>query len=110
MEFLLATRSNIAGHIGIDPKSDRAAEDPRTEAKLVMDRVKATVEAAGLTMNELVSMQIFCTDLALYDTFNAVYRNYFPHEFPARASLGASTLLRGAHYEVLGVAVRQRGK
>ena len=100
----------IAGHIGIDPKSDRAAEDPRTEAKLVMDRVKATVETAGLTMDDVVSMQIFCTDLALYDTFNAVYRNYFPHGFPARAFLGASTLLRGAHYEVLGVAIRQRGK
>jgi 2-iminobutanoate/2-iminopropanoate deaminase len=99
----------IAGHIGIDATSDRAAEDPRTEAKLVMDRVKATVEAAGLTMDDIVSMQVFCTDLALYDTFNAVYRNYFPHGFPARAFLGASTLLRGAHYEVLGIAVRRRG-
>jgi 2-iminobutanoate/2-iminopropanoate deaminase len=99
----------IAGHIGIDPKTDRAAEDPRTEARLAMDRVKATVESAGLTMDDVVSMQVFCTDLALYDTFNAVYRNYFTHGFPARAFLGASTLLRGAHYEVLGIAVRRRG-
>jgi 2-iminobutanoate/2-iminopropanoate deaminase len=99
----------IAGHIGIDPKTNRAAEDPRIEAKLVMDGVKATVESAGLTMDDVVWMQIFCTDLALYDTFNAVYRNYFPHGFPARAFLGASTLLRGAHYEVVGIAVRRRG-
>ena len=99
----------ISGHIGIDPKSDRAADDPRIEAKLVMDRVKATVESAGLTMDDIVSMQVFCTDLALYDTFNAVYRDYFPHGFPARAFLGASTLLRGAHYEVLGIAVRRHG-
>lgn len=99
----------IAGHIGIDPKSDRAAEDPRIEAKFVMDRVKATVESAGLTMDDVVLMQVFCTDLALYDTFNDVYRNYFPHGFPARAFLGANSLLRGAHYEVLGVAVRRRG-
>lgn len=99
----------IAGHIGIDPKTGRAPEDPRIEAKWVMDRVKATVESAGLTMDDVVSMQIFCTDLALYDTFNAVYRNYFLHGFPARAFLGASTLLRGAHYEVVGIAVRRRG-
>jgi 2-iminobutanoate/2-iminopropanoate deaminase len=98
----------IAGHIGIDPKTDRAAEDPRIEAKLVMDRVKATVQSAGLTMDDVVTMQVFCTDLSLYDTFNAVYSNYFPHGFPARAFLGASTLLRGAHYEVLGIAVRRR--
>jgi 2-iminobutanoate/2-iminopropanoate deaminase len=100
----------IAGHIGIDPTSDRAAEDPRIEAKLAMDRVKATVEAAGLTMDDVVSMQVFCTDLGLYDTFNEVYRNYFPHGFPARAFLGASALLRGAHFEVLGIAVRRGGK
>lgn len=99
----------IAGHIGMDPRSDRAAEDPRMEAKLVMDRVKATVKSAGLTMDDVVLMQVFCTDLALYDTFNEVYRNYFPHGFPARAFLGANSLLRGAHYEVLGIAVRRRG-
>src|ERR1700676_337754 len=54
---------------------------------------------------DIVPGELFCTDLALYDTFNAVYRDYFPHGFPARAFLGASTLLRGAHYEVLGIAV-----
>jgi 2-iminobutanoate/2-iminopropanoate deaminase len=97
----------IAGHIGIDPKTDRAAIDPREEAKLVMDRVKTTVEAAGLTMDDVVSMQIHCTDLSLYGTFNDVYRGYFTHGFPARAFLGASTLLRGAHFEVLGIAVRK---
>lgn len=99
----------IAGHIGIDPKTDRAAEDPKIEAKLVMDRVKATVESAGLTMDDIVTMQIMCTDLGLYDTFNDVYRTYFQHGFPARAFLGANSLLRGAHYEVLGLAVRRHG-
>lgn len=105
---LVADTLYIAGHIGIDPKTDRAAGDPRIEAKLAMDRVKATVESAGLTMDDVVSMQVLCTDLALYETFNAVYRNYFPHGFPARAFIGVSALLRGAHYEVLGVAVRRR--
>ena len=100
----------IAGHIGIDPKTDRAAEDPRIEAKFVMDRVKATVESAGLTMDDMVTMQIMCTDLGLYDTFNDVYRTYFQYGFPARAFLGANSLLRGAHFEVLGIAVRRHGK
>ena len=100
----------IAGHIGIDPKTDRAAEDPRIEAKFVMDRVKATVESAGLTMDDVVTMQIMCTNLELYDTFNDVYRTYFRHGFPARSFLGANSLLRGAHFEVLGIAVRRHGK
>jgi enamine deaminase RidA (YjgF/YER057c/UK114 family) len=58
-------------------------------------------------MDDVVSIQVFCTDLALFDTFNSVYRGYFAHGFPARAFLGASTLLRGAHFEVLGVAVKR---
>jgi 2-iminobutanoate/2-iminopropanoate deaminase len=105
---LVGDTLHIAGHLGVDPKTGRAPEDARVEAKLVMDGIKRTVEAAGLTMDDVVSIQIFCTDLALYDTFNAVYREYFPNGFPARAFLGASTLLRGAHFEVLGTAVRRR--
>jgi 2-iminobutanoate/2-iminopropanoate deaminase len=97
----------ISGHLGIDPKTGQAAADPQAEAKLVMDRIKRTVESAGLTMDDVVSMQVFCTDLALFDTFNSVYRGYFTHGFPARAFLGASTLLRGAHFEVLGIAVKR---
>jgi 2-iminobutanoate/2-iminopropanoate deaminase len=96
----------ISGHLSVDPKTGQVPADPQAEAKLVMDRVKRTVESAGLTMDDVVSMQVFCTDLALFDTFNSVYRTYFPHGFPARAFLGAGALLRGAHFEVLGVAVR----
>jgi 2-iminobutanoate/2-iminopropanoate deaminase len=99
----------ISGHLSIDPKTGQVPADPQAEAKLVMERVKRTVELAGLTMDDVVSMQIFCTDLALFEPFNSVYRTYFPHGFPARAFLGASALLRGAHFEVLGVAVRKPG-
>jgi 2-iminobutanoate/2-iminopropanoate deaminase len=97
----------ISGHLSVDPKTGQVPADPQAEAKLVMDRVKRTVESAGLTMDDVVSMQVFCTDLALFDTFNSVYRSYFTHGFPARAFLGTSALLRGAHFEVLGVALRR---
>jgi 2-iminobutanoate/2-iminopropanoate deaminase len=100
----------ISGHLSVDPKTGQVPTDPQAEAKLVMDRVKRTVESAGLTMDDVVSMQVFCTDLALFDTFNSVYRTYFTHGFPARAFLGAGALLRGAHFEVLGVAVRRPNK
>jgi 2-iminobutanoate/2-iminopropanoate deaminase len=96
----------VAGHIGLDPRTDRAATDPAAEARLVMDAVKRTVEAAGYTMDDLVSVQVFCTDLGLYDTFNDIYRTYFHEHYPARAFIGATKLLRGAHYEVLGIAVK----
>ena len=49
-----------------------------------------------------------CTsDVALYDTFNAVYKAYFRGDYPARAFLGSGKLLRGARFEVLGTAVKR---
>jgi reactive intermediate/imine deaminase len=97
----------IAGHLGVDPKTDKPAEDTEQEARLVMDEIQKTVEAAGMTMDDLVSIQVFCSDVSLYDTFNKVYRTYFHGEYPARAFLGSGKLLRGARFEVLGIAVKK---
>jgi len=97
----------IAGHIGLDAKTDLPPASPEEEARLVMDEIKQTVESAGLSMDDVVSIQVFCTDLKLYDTFNNVYKTYFHGNYPARAFLGAANLLRGGRYEVMGVAVKQ---
>ena len=98
----------VAGHLGIDPKTGKAATDPTVEATLVMDAVRNTVTSAGMTMDDLVSVTVYATDLALYDTFNSVYKHYFHGRYPARAFIGASSLLRGSHFEVQGIAVRTR--
>lgn len=97
----------IAGHIGTDPKTGMAPADPEEEARLVMDGIKKTVEAAGLTMDDMVSVQVFCTDLKYYDTFNSVYKTYFHGDYPARAFIGTDKLLRNGKYEVLGIAVKR---
>jgi 2-iminobutanoate/2-iminopropanoate deaminase len=96
----------VAGHLGIDPRTGTAATSPEAEAHLVMDAVKHTLERAGFTMNDFVSVTVYCTDLSLYDTFNGVYAGYFHGHHPARAFIGVSKLVRGARFEVQGVAVR----
>jgi 2-iminobutanoate/2-iminopropanoate deaminase len=98
----------LAGHLGLDAQSGAAPADAGSEARLVMQAVKQTIERAGLHMDDLVSVTVYCTDLKLYDTFNSVYRGYFHGHYPARAFIGASQLVRGAHFEVMGVAVRSR--
>jgi 2-iminobutanoate/2-iminopropanoate deaminase len=61
---------------------------------------------AGMQMDNLVSANVYCTDLSLYDKFNAAYRKQFSKDFPARAFIGVASLLRGAHFEMQGVAVK----
>jgi 2-iminobutanoate/2-iminopropanoate deaminase len=96
----------LCGHIGLDPKTGKPGATPEEEARLVMDRVKRTLETAGLTMDDLVSVQIFCSDVALFKTFNSVYVTYFRGVFPARAFLGSGKLLFDARFEVQGIAAR----
>ncbi len=96
----------VSGHLGIDPKTGKAAEDSAAEIKLALDSVQATLTASGLTMDDLVSVTVYCTDLAVYDRFNAVYKGYFHGKYPARAFIGVATLLRGAHVEIQGIAVK----
>lgn len=96
----------ISGKIGLDPKTGKAPKDVEKEIRLAMDGVKKRVELAGLTMDDLVSVQIFCSDLALYDQFNAVYRTYFRKRFPVRAFIGSGPILRGGRFEISAIAVR----
>jgi len=52
-------------------------------------------------------VQVFCTDLALYDTFNTIYMTYFEGPLPSRAFIGSSVLLGNSHFEIMGTAVQQ---
>lgn len=97
----------IGGHLALDPATGQAPADAKVEAQLLMDGIRKTVEKAGLTMNDIVSLTVYCTDLKLYDTFNGIYRGSFDGKYPARAFIGVATLLRGAHFEIQGIAVRR---
>src|SRR4051794_33417958 len=57
----------LSGHLGLDPATGRPPASATDEARLMLDAFKKTVETAGLTMQELVFMQIFCSDVSLFD-------------------------------------------
>ena len=96
----------VSGSLGVDPATGKVPADAEAEVHLVMDSVKQTLERAGLTMSDLVSVTIYCTDLELYDKFNAIYRSYFPGHYPSRAFIGVAKLVRGARFEIAGIAVK----
>jgi 2-iminobutanoate/2-iminopropanoate deaminase len=97
----------LAGRIGVDPQTGKPPEDLEKEIRLLLDGVKATLKEADLSMDDLVSVQVFCPDLSLYEKFNEIYRTYFTKNFPARAFIGSGPLLRGGRFEAQGIAVRR---
>ena len=97
----------LSGRIGIDPVTGRAPADVNAEIKLLLDGVEAVLHEAGMSMDDLVSVQIFCPDLSLWEPFNAAYVKRFSGPLPARAFLGSGPLLLGGRFELIGVAVRR---
>jgi len=98
----------ISGTVDIDRATGKPPADATDGARMVLDNIRKTVEGAGLTMDDLVWVQIFTSDLANYAAFNEVYRTYFKSAPPARAFIGAGSLLGGAHFEAMGIAVRSK--
>ena len=95
----------LSGSIGLE--GGQVPATPEEEARNVMNNIKATIEEAGMTMDDLVFVQVFCSDVQHYAAFNSVYRTYFTKEFPPRAFVGAGTLLFEARFEVQGIAVKR---
>ena len=96
----------LSGDIGLD-ENGKVPNTAEAEARLLLENVQRTLKEAGLTMDDLVFVQVFCSDVKHYDAFNKVYRTYFKKEFPARAFIGAGKLLFDARFEMQGIAVQR---
>lgn len=97
----------LAGTLGVDPATGKPPADPEAEVKLMLDAFAKALALDGLTPDDLVSVTVFCPDLALYDTFNKVYASAFTQGFPARAFIGSGPLLKGCRFEIQGIAARR---
>ncbi|MGB6483882.1 MAG: RidA family protein [Candidatus Acidiferrales bacterium] len=97
----------MSGHIGLDAATKKPPTDAEQEARLMLDAFRETLSRAKLGMEDLVFVQVFCSDVLLFDKFNAIYRTYFSGEFPARAFLGSGPLLFGARFEIQGIAMKR---
>lgn len=97
----------LSGALGMEA-GNKPPATVEAEATNVLTNIQNVLKQGGMTMDDLVYVQIFCPDVANYAAFNTVYRTYFTQEYPARAFLGSGPLLFGARFEVQGIAVKRR--
>lgn len=97
----------LSGQIPLDPNTmELVAGDFETRARRVFDNLKAVVEAAGGSMNQVLKVNIYLTDLANFATVNSVMAEYFDEPYPARAAVGVASLPKGTDVEaeaILGI-------
>ena len=97
----------ISGRIGIDPATGSAAKEIQGELELLFAGFESVLAESGLTINDLVWVQVFCPDVSLWNQFNAEYVKHFSGDFPARAFLGSGPLLLNGRFEMMGIAVKR---
>ena len=90
----------LSGQIPLDPATMEFVEgDFEARARQVFENLKAVAEAAGGSLNQVVKLTVFLTDLGNFATVNSVMEDYFDPPFPARAAVGVASLPKGADVE-----------
>jgi 2-iminobutanoate/2-iminopropanoate deaminase len=97
-----------SGQIALDPKSGEvvAPEDVRGQTQQVMKNIEAVLQAADLTMKNVIKTTIYLTDMADFAAVNQVYGESFPSAPPARSTVAVAGLPKGVSVEIEVLARR----
>lgn len=90
----------LSGQIPLNPKTMEMVEGFEQQAIQVFENLKAVAEAAGGSLNDIVKLNIFLTDLGNFAALNEVMGRYFTAPYPARAAVGVASLPRNACVEM----------
>jgi reactive intermediate/imine deaminase len=96
----------LSGQIPLDPASGQMVEgDMRAQVTRVYENLSAVAKAAGGSLNDVVKLNVYLTDLAHFALVNEIMAQYFAQPYPARAAVGVAALPRGAAVEMDAVMV-----
>lgn len=96
----------LSGQTPLDPATGAMVEgDISVQARRAFDNIKAVCEAAGGSMDDIVRVGLYLTDLGQFAAVNAVMAEYFQTPYPARSTIEVPALPRGADFEVDAVLV-----
>lgn len=96
----------LSGQIPLDPATmELVSEDFTAQAEQVFKNLAAVCREAGGTLNDIVKLNIYLTDLAQFPLVNEVMARHFSQPYPARAAIGISQLPKGAQIEADGIMV-----
>ena len=96
----------ISGQIALNPLTgDLEIGDIKSETTLVMENLKAILNAAGLSFASVIKSSIFLKNMANFSMVNDIYGSYFSETFPARETVEVSGLPKGVNVEISVIAL-----
>ncbi|MVW73312.1 Rid family detoxifying hydrolase [Bordetella sp. 15P40C-2] len=96
----------LSGQIGLEPGTgDLASENFDAQVRQAFANMTAVIEAAGGTLNNIVKLTLFLTDLSKFTAANAIMSELIPQPYPARSTIGVASLPKDAQFEVEAILV-----
>jgi len=103
--ILISDMLFVSGQIPIDPKTGKIeATDVKGQTQQVFDNIKAIIDEAGFSMENIVKSTVMLSDMSLFGDMNEVYAKQFTGDFPARAAFAVKELPKGSLVEIEVVA------
>ena len=99
-----------SGQLPVNPQDGSMSDDIAVQARQSLENVKAIVEAAGLSVGNIVKTTVFVKDLNDFATVNATYEAFFTEHnatFPARSCVEVARLPKDVKIEIEAIAVRR---
>ena len=93
----------LSGQIGLDPQAMQLVEGIENQVHRVFKNLSAVAEAAGGSLQDIVKLNVFLTDLGNFALVNSIMAEYFKEPYPARAAVGVASLPKGALVEADGI-------
>ena len=94
----------ISGFSGEDPKTGEVPRAFEAEVKQALDKIGVILAATGMHYEDVVSVQVYLTDMKLFERMNAVYRTYFREPRPTRTIVGIAKLIGPSRIEITATA------
>lgn len=96
----------VSGQIPLNPQmGEMVGTTAAEQARQVLNNLRAVLQSAGASLDNVVKTTIFLTDLGQFGEVNAVYAEFFPQNPPARSTVQVSALPRGAQVEIEAIAI-----
>lgn len=95
-----------AGQIGADPQTGTLEQGVVAQTSRALSNIDSVLSAAGAGLADVVRTTVYMVDLAEYPLMNEEYAKHFSPPYPARTTVQAAALPRGARVEIDAIAVR----
>lgn len=95
----------VSGQLGLIPGEGKLAEGFEAQTRQALENLKAIVEEAGSSMEKILAVDVFVTDMGKFGDLNAIYSEYFSNHKPARAAIEVAGLPLGGLVEFKCIAL-----